>query len=97
MYLGIVKKDAVSRMQRLLKAKLKPYITNSPEIKVGHMGGSWTETANYSEELGIWWILDVSSNGNRYWNAFGIGDPTKTVTNIIVEINYPLEGVDSII
>jgi hypothetical protein len=43
MYLGIVKKDAVSRMQRLFKAKLKPYISSQHEIRVGHMGASWKE------------------------------------------------------
>jgi hypothetical protein len=94
MFLGIVHKDAVARLHRKFEAKLKPFITSNPEVRVGHKGKSWKEKVNYSEELGIWWILGISNNKTRNWNAFGIGDPTKIKPNIIVEINYPLMGKD---
>jgi hypothetical protein len=46
--------------------------------------------------LDIWWITEDS--GNRFWNAFGTGEPkwnTKSYSHSITcEINPPYEGID---
>lgn len=90
MFSAITKKPELEKLQRAFDRKLRPYITKDCEIIVGHPGGNWEETVHYSSELDIWWILAVESKGKRYWNAFGIGDPSGQHVNIVVEINYPV-------
>lgn len=64
-------------------------------INVGYKGESQKLHAHWSSELDIWWIAEDS--GNRYWNAFGTGEPkwdTSYSHSITCEINPPYEGID---
>lgn len=85
-------KEIVS-MQRRFEEKLKSVADEEYEITLGWMGGSITEKAYYSKELGIWFAFDKGEN--RYWNAFGLGKPKLQGSNsIVVEINFAFAGID---
>lgn len=71
---------------------------------VGFPGGSTTVDIAWHETPGIWGYVDevASANGpdgagGRYWNAFGLGDPTATNSSlsITVEVNPPLQGTNA--
>lgn len=64
-------------------------------VNVGYQGASQELYAHWSGGLDIWWIAEDS--GNRFWNAFGTGEPkwnTSHSHSIICEINPPYEGID---
>jgi hypothetical protein len=62
------------------------------EVKVGHNGQNQVMEVRWLPQEGIW--VGSRKLSNRYWNAFGIGEPTLQGSNsIICEINFPLEGV----
>lgn len=44
------------------------------------------------EPLDIW--VAFQTLDNRYWNAFGIGEPIEKNLSIVCEINSPLKGID---
>lgn len=96
MYINISDKTSLKKLQNKLINSFTKINSTSHIIRVGHMGGSWEEEVYYSDELNIWWLFKETSRGNkRYWNAFGVGNPTISNKNIIVEINYPKSGIDN--
>lgn len=76
-------------------AKLNEFTDKKGIISVGYQGASEKLDASWSSKLNIWWITEKS--GNRYWNAFGTGEP-KWVSSfshsIICEINPPFQGIN---
>jgi hypothetical protein len=93
MFLGITNKKQTARLQQKFGKVLEPFVSEQILTNLGTRAGSWSEKVNYSEELDLWWVLSKANNNTRYWNAFGIGKP-KGSSNIVVEINYPIEEVD---
>ena len=64
-------------------------------VNVGYQGGGGKNRASWNSKLGIWWIIEKAEN--RFWNAFGVGEPkwdTNSSHSIICEINFPFEGLD---
>lgn len=93
----ITEKIEIKKLQKKLESSLGQYATEKISVLTGHMGNSLHVDAFYSEELNIWWYFDISEgkSGVRYWNAFGIGKPkVNKLSNIICEINYPIEGIN---
>jgi len=71
---------------------------------VGFPGGSTTVETAWHQESGLWGYIDdvESANGpdgagGRYWNAFGLQDPTVSGSSlsITVEVNPPLQGTNA--
>jgi len=59
---------------------------------LGFQGGGKESTVHYFGSLNFW--IAIADSSNRYWNAFGLGNPFKDGSTIIVEINPPKEGID---
>lgn len=82
-------REFVSRLDRTgFAAKMR--------FRVGYRGGSQRYQGRYSESTKLWWV-NSTSDGNRYWNPFGVGHPFpgRNVSNsIVVEINFPFSGID---
>ncbi|WP_298308617.1 hypothetical protein [Flavobacterium sp.] len=93
----VTDKKEVLKLHNKLVDSLAQYVSEEINVLTGHIGNSLHVNAYYSQELNIWWYFDISEgkSGVRYWNAFGIGKPKENkLSNIICEINYPLEGIN---
>lgn len=87
------KTDIKKAQQQFLK-RFAQFIDEKISVKVGHLGASYEREVSWASKLGIW-ILSETVPRSRYWNAFGIGKPSKgSNVSIICEINFPLSGVD---
>jgi hypothetical protein len=63
-------------------------------VNVRFQCGSVEMEAAWQPSVGIW--SGSRKIENRYWNAFGIGEPDKHSSNsIICEINFPLSGMSA--
>jgi hypothetical protein len=85
----------VRNAQSLFMNKMNSVASKRDVIMVGYKGESSEQKASWSKELGIWWTSEKSEN--RYWNAFGIGEPkwhTKYSHSITCEINPPFLGIN---
>lgn len=90
-------KAELKRLHKKLESSLNHYVTEKIYVLTGHMGNSLHVDAFYSEEFNMWWYFDIleGKSGVRYWNAFGTGKPKENkLSNIICEINYPVEGIN---
>jgi hypothetical protein len=65
-------------------------------LAVGWQGGQAKRDVHWHPEFKLWMCFDDSAANNRYWNAFGVGDPTKAsgTLSIAVEVNSPFSGID---
>lgn len=89
-------KADIDKAQSLFVKKLKQAADKTEKIWVGYQGGNEFLEASWSKALGIWWVHSTADE-NRYWNAFGIGEPKWGTTfshSIICEINPPFEGIN---
>lgn len=93
MFTAITEKNKLTQLQHKFKKSLDHFDVIKCDVRIGHVGDSWEDTVLYSAELNMWWLLGLSGDKKRYWNAFGIGKPEYNV-NIIVELNYSIEGVN---
>lgn len=61
---------------------------------IGWQGGS-VDLPTYWSETGAYWVA-FSESDKRYWNAFGVQDPSATSgpLTVSVEINPPRNGLD---
>jgi hypothetical protein len=92
----IEEKNEIDEAQTLFERTLKNAADRTEMIWVGFQGGNLHLEASWNKRLNIWWI-NSTADGNRYWNAFGIGEPQWGSTfshNIICEINPPFEGIN---
>lgn len=89
-------KREIDKAQDLFEKNLKKVSERTEMMWVTYKGGRDKLSGSWNKKLGIWWIHSTSS-GNRYWNAFGIGEPkwgTNHGHNITCEINPPFKGID---
>jgi hypothetical protein len=62
-------------------------------LSIGFRGGQHEAEVYYSPELDLWMCFERETN--RFWNAFGVGRPERTVpVSIVTEINSPYEGIN---
>src|SRR2546430_575249 len=62
--------------------------------RVGYQGGNVEMEVAWQPSVGIW--SGSRKLANRYWNAFGIGEPNAHSSNsIICEVNFPLSGMSA--
>lgn len=72
---------------------LKSHSTKKVTGKAGFQGGQETGEVYWIDDLGFW-LMSRKIEGSRYWNGFGIEEPSegKGLT-ITCEINFPIEGI----
>ena len=80
------------RAQRDLARQLRRDTTNTGTRSIGYQGGQLASVAHWNPETDLW--MSFNKAQNRYWNAFGFGDPreAKGTLSIVVEINPPFRG-----
>jgi hypothetical protein len=63
-------------------------------VKVGHKGQGYDMEVSWLPSEGIW--IGPRKLDNRYWNAFGVGQPKvlPSSNSIACEINFPFQGVN---
>lgn len=91
-YILCTDKTKIAKAQRAMLAAVKK---GSERLRrpLGTRAGSGLETYYWRSDLELWVVENELSN--RYWNAFGIDDPTKPVgVSIICEVNFPYDGVN---
>lgn len=85
---------SIMDFQKQFKRVLKKACKEKINCTIGFHGASQQLKAYYSDTLDFWFAprRDVET---RYWNAFGLGKPTNKGSNsIVVEINFPIEGIN---
>lgn len=83
----------ITKYQKQFVQRLKTVCDKKIPCSLGFQGDSFTTTVFYSPSFDFW--FSAHENDNRYWNAFGIGEPQEgRSTSINVEINFPFEGVN---
>lgn len=60
------------------------------DVELGFRGGSLKARVRLVRGSRLWWGSGIVEQ--RYWNAFGLGDPFTGTPAIAVEVNAPLEG-----
>jgi hypothetical protein len=84
----------IRRCQQQFVRRLKAFADDRIRVRIGHMGESFEGKVFCATNLGIWFI-PRKQNGNRYWNAFGVGRPSRDAHVFSTcEINFPLQGLD---
>jgi hypothetical protein len=83
----------ITKYQKQFVQRLKTVCNKKISCNLGFQGDSFTTTVFYSPKSDFWFT--AHENDNRYWNAFGVGEPPEgRSTSINVEINFPYEGVN---
>lgn len=66
-------------------------------VSIGYQGNHFDTSVFWLQELGYWAYFGFppseKSPGERYWNVFGLGKPSGSVS-IACEINPPVSGVN---
>jgi len=91
----IENRKEIADVQELFIEKLNSMADKSGIIFLGYRGGSEKLEAFWSKKLDIWWV--TSTSGNRFWNAFGLGEPkweSRYSHHITCEINPPFQGIN---
>lgn len=90
----VTEEGEIEKYQQKFIEGLKQRASSSLQITVAHHGGRGLVNAYFSKELGIWFAT-AKSGDKRYWNVFGLGEPSLKYPNaIVVEINFPIRGID---
>jgi hypothetical protein len=83
----------ITKYQMQFVKRLKTVCNKKIYCNLGFQGDSFTTTVFYSPKSNFW--FSAHENDNRYWNAFGVGEPPEgRNTSIHVEINFPYEGIN---
>ncbi|MFA0832627.1 MAG: MrcB family domain-containing protein [Methanobacterium formicicum] len=70
------------------------YLTKTVNGKAGFQGGQEAGEVYWSDLLGIW-LMTRKIENSRYWNGFGIKEPSEGAgLTITTEINFPIQGID---
>lgn len=83
----------ITSYQKKFKQSLLAVCDIQKYVLVGSPGGSDFNWVNYSSKYDFWFLSQKFDD--KYWNSFGIGNPTENQSNdIIVEINFYLSGIN---
>lgn len=86
------KRPEIDEAQTRFEQRLSEEGSEQGELEAGFQGGSMEVPYVWHEGLGFW--AGFSPRDNRYWNAFGTEKPGAGTSEIAVEINPPLEGIN---
>jgi len=91
MFSYIYDRAQILAAQTAFENRFRSAAANIAAINVGYQGGNVELEVAWLPSVGIW--SGSRKIENRYWNAFGIGEPNAHNSNsIICEINFPLVG-----
>lgn len=83
----------ISSVQTKFKTALLLACNIHSKVLVGFPGGSGINKVHYSSKYNFWFTSQKFED--KYWNAFGIGEPSKHHSNnIVVEINFSLADIN---
>jgi hypothetical protein len=89
----VTDRKLITKYQKLFVQKLKTVCSKKISCNLGFQGDSFSSPVFYSSIFDFWFA--AYENENRYWNAFGVGEPPEGKnTSISVEINFPYEGIN---
>lgn len=98
MFVAIENLEKIEKYQADFSSKLEGMFSKTVSARLGYRNGV-TESCKVLYKEGFWWSYDVVEGEGvepeeRHWNGFGV-DATKSGSlNIVVEINFPLEGIN---
>ena len=73
---------------------MKNHSNKTVSAKAGFQGGQEAGEVYWADDLGIW-LMTRKIEDSRYWNGFGIKEPSEGVgLTITAEINFPIQGID---
>jgi hypothetical protein len=82
--------EAAKKFRSILEAAS----TEHRERKIGFQGGAMTAVVHWLPAADLW-VAFADVEANRFWNAFGLGNPSDSeMLSIVVEVNPPFEGRD---
>ena len=83
----------IVKLHQQFHKQLDEHLTKKIRCLVGYQGGSNEDTVKYYKGINLWVITQELNN--KFWNGFGIGEPSENGSNSLVcEINFPYEGGD---
>jgi hypothetical protein len=92
--ISIIKDEIlITKYQKLFVKQLKTVYDKKVPCNLGFQGDSFETSVFYSTHHNFWFSPEETKN--RYWNAFGIGEPQSGKgVSINVEINFPYDGIN---
>jgi hypothetical protein len=91
-YILCTDKAKIAKAQRVMLGAVKKgsQLVQGP---LGTRAGSDFDTYHWRPDLKLWVVTNELDN--RYWNAFGIDEPSESVgSSIICEVNFPYSGTN---
>lgn len=90
----ITEENLVLEYQQKFHDQITANLSNSERGIVGFQGGNLEQLIWHSKDF--WYSEKVIDDSpvSRFWNAFGLQFDSSISNNIVVEINFPLEGID---
>jgi len=87
-------RDQIEAAAEQLRQQLQAKATMRDRVVLGFQGGSLAADGAWFKALDFWYAYEPLDEGERYWNAFGYGNPfeQKNVP-ITVEVNPPFSGL----
>lgn len=90
-------KSDLHRAQRRFRESFHCMPHEVRHTAIGYQGGNFDADVVWVPSLDIWGYFGLPPNekspGERFWNPFGIGEPTSQV-DIVCEVNPPRRGVN---
>jgi len=93
MLTAITNSSEISRYQQEFEQYLHRKLARQMPLEIGHLGASYEVQIHTDGDLWYTGRLAGHPEPNRYWNAFGLLSSDHP-SNIILEINFPLQGIN---
>ncbi len=86
-------KAEIADAQAILSEEMTRRCDRREEIQLGFQGGGLPAEVCWNSKFDFW--MAFRSVKNRYWSAFGTGNPFEHDSkSIVVEINFPFHGIN---
>lgn len=87
----------IAKAQESFASDVRSHSSKAVDVTIGFQSGNTDREVLWLPDMGFWAHLGDpprgKSQGNRYWNVFGLGEPYGMVP-ITCEINPPREGIN---
>ena len=93
----LANEDEITKAQHEFKEAVVKAASEKIETEIGYPSGHRKASVHWVPTAKLWAHFclpsDEKSPGQRYWNVFGLGKPTASVS-IMCEINPPFRGIN---
>jgi hypothetical protein len=93
----VTNRTEISEYQEKFSRLVTSRATSKIPVSIGYQSGQFDTEVSWLSDLGYWAYFGFppseKSPGERYWNVFGLGKPSGTVS-IVCEINPPVYGIN---